>query len=168
MYRLKKQHAINELSLRTFSVTNETDGSGGEEGLVLMFSGLSFSSCSSSSGLLFWNSLGRLGYIVIALIELSRMKKIFFHLNMLLRSKMSFHQALDFIFELDETTVGCTRDIVRQRDCLDRLCEVPWIVPTFVVIEGEREILLDVVGTSGCHFEVFQSFPVERIEQGNE
>ncbi|GJY01181.1 hypothetical protein Tco_0359333 [Tanacetum coccineum] len=31
-----------------------------------------------------------------------------------------------------------------------------------------RETLLDVVGTSGCHFEVLQSFPVERIKQGNE
>ncbi|GKA15899.1 hypothetical protein Tco_0695646 [Tanacetum coccineum] len=32
----------------------------------------------------------------------------------------------------------------------------------------QKEILLDVVGTSGCHCGVLQSFPVERIEQGNE
>ncbi|GKF99099.1 hypothetical protein Tco_0297882, partial [Tanacetum coccineum] len=37
------------------------------------------------------------------------------------RSKMSLHQALNLIFKLDETTVGCTRDILRQRDCLDQL-----------------------------------------------
>nr|GEW73266.1 Gag-Pol polyprotein [Tanacetum cinerariifolium] len=51
---------------------------------------------------------------------------------------MSLHQALDLIFELDETTVGCTRDILRQRDCLDQLSEVPLVVPTFVVIKGEE------------------------------
>ncbi|GJV92769.1 hypothetical protein Tco_1540582 [Tanacetum coccineum] len=50
---------------------------------------------------------------------------------------MSFHQALDLILELDEATVGCTRDILRQTDCLDRLSEIPWVVLTFVVIEGE-------------------------------
>ncbi|GKB00628.1 hypothetical protein Tco_0828621 [Tanacetum coccineum] len=50
---------------------------------------------------------------------------------------MSFHQALDLILELDEAAVGCTRDILRQRDCLDQLSEIPWVVPTFVVIEGE-------------------------------
>ncbi|GKA86767.1 hypothetical protein Tco_0808478 [Tanacetum coccineum] len=33
---------------------------------------------------------------------------------------------------------------------------------------GQKEILLNVVETSGCHFRVLQSFPVERIEQGNE
>nr|GEW97763.1 ribonuclease H-like domain-containing protein [Tanacetum cinerariifolium] len=31
-----------------------------------------------------------------------------------LRSWMSFHQALDLIFELDEATVGCTRDILSR------------------------------------------------------
>ncbi|GJR34473.1 hypothetical protein Tco_1210157 [Tanacetum coccineum] len=31
---------------------------------------------------------------------------------------MSFHQALYLIFELDEAAVGCTRDILRQRDFL--------------------------------------------------
>ncbi|GJU13922.1 hypothetical protein Tco_1136318 [Tanacetum coccineum] len=51
------------------------------------------------------------------------------------RSKMSFHQALDLILELDEVAVGCTHDILRERDCLDQLSEIPWVVPTFVVIE---------------------------------
>ncbi|GKA60759.1 hypothetical protein Tco_0760166, partial [Tanacetum coccineum] len=51
----KPSDSKNELSLQTFSVTNELDGSGGKEWLVLMFSELSFSSCSSSSSLLFWN-----------------------------------------------------------------------------------------------------------------
>ncbi|GJY98907.1 hypothetical protein Tco_0516337 [Tanacetum coccineum] len=32
----------------------------------------------------------------------------------------------------------------------------------------QRETLLDIVGTSGCRYGVLQSFPVERIEQGNE
>ncbi|GJR89633.1 hypothetical protein Tco_0213644 [Tanacetum coccineum] len=32
----------------------------------------------------------------------------------------------------------------------------------------QKETLLDVVGTSGRHYGVLQSFPVERIEQGNE
>ncbi|GJS23897.1 hypothetical protein Tco_0452529 [Tanacetum coccineum] len=86
----------------------------------------------------------------------------------LLRSKMSFHQALDLILELDEATVRCTRDILRQRDFPDRLSEVPWVVPTFVVIEGEKETLLDVDGTSGCRYGVLRSFPMERIKQGNE
>ncbi|GJV59015.1 reverse transcriptase domain-containing protein [Tanacetum coccineum] len=63
---------------------------------------------------------------------------------------------------------GCTRDILRQRDFLDRLSEIPWVVLTFVVIEGEIEILLDVVGTSGYRCEVFRFFSVERIKQGNE
>ncbi|GKF76636.1 hypothetical protein Tco_0229106, partial [Tanacetum coccineum] len=61
----------------------------------------------------------------------------FVHLDKLLRSEMSFYQALDLIFELDETMVRCTHDILRQRDCLDRLSEVAWVIPTFVVIEGE-------------------------------
>nr|GEU83968.1 hypothetical protein [Tanacetum cinerariifolium] len=79
----------------------------------------------------------------------------------LFSSKISFHQALDLIFKLDEATVGCTQDILRQRDSLDQFSEVPWVVPIFVVIEGERETLLDVVRTSGCRYGVFQSFLVE-------
>nr|GEX29842.1 hypothetical protein [Tanacetum cinerariifolium] len=50
---------------------------------------------------------------------------------------MSFHQALDLILELDEVAIGCTQDILRQRDCLDRFSKILWVVPTFVVIEGE-------------------------------
>nr|GEU90006.1 hypothetical protein [Tanacetum cinerariifolium] len=60
----------NELSWRTFLVTNETDGSDGEEGLVLMFFELSVSFHSSSFGLLFSDLSGYLGHIVTALIEL--------------------------------------------------------------------------------------------------
>ncbi|GKG19462.1 hypothetical protein Tco_0376561, partial [Tanacetum coccineum] len=81
---------------------------------------------------------------------------------------MSFHQALDLIFKLDEAAVRCTRNILRQGDCLDWLSEIPKVVPTFVVIEGEIDILHDVVRTSGYHCEVLRSFLVERIEQGNE
>ncbi|GKC38881.1 hypothetical protein Tco_1051265 [Tanacetum coccineum] len=32
----------------------------------------------------------------------------------------------------------------------------------------QKETRLDVVGTSGCSYEVLHSFPVESIEQGNE
>nr|GEZ34281.1 hypothetical protein [Tanacetum cinerariifolium] len=53
---------------------------------------------------------------------------------------MSFHQALDLIFELDETTVRCTWDILRQRDCLDQLSKIPWVILTFVVIDGETKV----------------------------
>ncbi|GKE57712.1 hypothetical protein Tco_1496897 [Tanacetum coccineum] len=81
---------------------------------------------------------------------------------------MSFLQALNLILELDEAAVGCTKDILRQRDCRDWLSEIPWVVPTFVVIKGEIEILHDVVGTSGYRCEVLRSFPMEIIEQGNE
>ncbi|GJY54886.1 hypothetical protein Tco_0446550, partial [Tanacetum coccineum] len=45
-------------------------------------------------------------------------------------------------FELDDAAVGCTRDILRQRDCLDWLSKIPWVVPTSVVIEGERLSLM--------------------------
>nr|GEW82911.1 hypothetical protein [Tanacetum cinerariifolium] len=30
-------------------------------------------------------------------------------------------------FQAHETTIGCTQDILRQRDCLDRLSEIPWL-----------------------------------------
>ncbi|GKE11326.1 hypothetical protein Tco_1414877 [Tanacetum coccineum] len=66
----KPSDSKNELTWRTFPVMNETDGSGGEEGLVLMFSWLSVSSHSSSVGLLFWDSSGYLRHIVTTLIEL--------------------------------------------------------------------------------------------------
>ncbi|GJU46268.1 hypothetical protein Tco_1203534 [Tanacetum coccineum] len=59
------------------------------------------------------------------------------HLSRLHRSNVRFHQALDLMFELDEVAVRCTRDILRQRDFLDRIREIPWVVSTFVVIEGE-------------------------------
>nr|GEZ61882.1 hypothetical protein [Tanacetum cinerariifolium] len=62
----------------------------------------------------------------------------------LCRSKMSFHQALDLIFELDEAAIGCTRDILRQSNFLDRLREIHWVVPAFVVIEGERFSMLSL------------------------
>ncbi|GJS14868.1 hypothetical protein Tco_0409340 [Tanacetum coccineum] len=55
--------------MRTFSVMNETDGSGDAEGLVLVFFELSFSSSSLSVGSSSWESLCSLGWIVMALIE---------------------------------------------------------------------------------------------------
>nr|GEV21672.1 hypothetical protein [Tanacetum cinerariifolium] len=67
----------------------------------------------------------------------SGLKVYYLPIALLHRSKMSFHQALDLIFNLDEVAVRCTRDILRQRDCLDRLSEIPWVILTFVVIEGE-------------------------------
>nr|GFB65090.1 hypothetical protein [Tanacetum cinerariifolium] len=56
------------------------------------------------------------------------------------QSNVSFHQALNLIFELDEAAVRCTQDILRQRDCRYQLSEIPWVIPTFVVIEGEKEL----------------------------
>ncbi|GKC40130.1 hypothetical protein Tco_1052514 [Tanacetum coccineum] len=53
---------------------------------------------------------------------------------------MIFHQALDLIFKLDETTVGCTQDILRQRDRLNRFSKVSWVIPAFIVLEGEPKI----------------------------
>nr|GEZ84794.1 hypothetical protein [Tanacetum cinerariifolium] len=52
---------------------------------------------------------------------------------------MSLHQALDSIFKLDETTVGCIRDIIWQRNCLDRFSQVSWVIPSFVVIEDDHK-----------------------------
>nr|GEV05932.1 hypothetical protein [Tanacetum cinerariifolium] len=62
--------------------------------------------------------------------ELTKLKRWF-------GSNVSFHQVLDLIFKLNETTVECTQDILRQRDFLDRFCEVSWVIPTFVVMDGE-------------------------------
>nr|GEY29991.1 hypothetical protein [Tanacetum cinerariifolium] len=56
------------------------------------------------------------------------------------RSKMSFHQALDLILKLDKMTFGCNRYILRKRDFLERLSKIPWVVPTFVFIEGEAPL----------------------------
>nr|GEU53391.1 hypothetical protein [Tanacetum cinerariifolium] len=41
--------------------------------------------------------------------------------------EMRFHHMLELIFKLDETTVGCTRDIMRHRDSLNRFSEVSWL-----------------------------------------
>ncbi|GKE89484.1 hypothetical protein Tco_1566959 [Tanacetum coccineum] len=57
----KPSDSKKELSLRTFSVMSETDGSGDAEGLVLVFSGLSFSSSSLFAGSSSWESLCCLG-----------------------------------------------------------------------------------------------------------
>ncbi|GKB10540.1 hypothetical protein Tco_0844463, partial [Tanacetum coccineum] len=65
----KLSDSKNELSLRTFSVMNETDGSGDVEGLVLVFSGLSFSFSSLFVGSSSWESLCCLGWIMTALIK---------------------------------------------------------------------------------------------------
>ncbi|GKB41440.1 hypothetical protein Tco_0886382 [Tanacetum coccineum] len=85
----KPSDSKNELSLQTFSVTNELDGSGGKEWLVLMFSELSFSSCSSSSSLLFWNCgfglsiegllLGVTKIVLLRLLEQDKLIKAFWH-----------------------------------------------------------------------------------------
>ncbi|GJU13374.1 hypothetical protein Tco_1135770 [Tanacetum coccineum] len=82
---------------------------------------------------------------------------------------------------------GGTQDILRQCDCLDRLSEslgsfqLSWSYRTRSSNNTQDSltfrsrslppadwsmILHDVVGTSGYHFGVLRSFPVERIEQG--
>nr|GEU98999.1 reverse transcriptase domain-containing protein [Tanacetum cinerariifolium] len=151
----------NELSLRTFSVMNEIDGSGGTEGLTWIFSKFSFSSSSFSYALSLWDSPCCLGWIVMALSEpwiwVERCGSIVGALRTVVEgkvqdrtirlepvrlclSKVSFHQALDLIIKLDEAAIGCTRDILRQSDCLDQLSEIPGVVTTFVVIEGEKNL----------------------------
>nr|GEV17590.1 hypothetical protein [Tanacetum cinerariifolium] len=79
-------------------------------------------------------------------------------LHRLCWSKMSFHQALNLIFEFDETAVRCTRDILRQSDFLDWLSEIPWVMLTLVVIEGEsyadnlsNDILWEYVYPLSCY-----------------
>ncbi|GJU27875.1 hypothetical protein Tco_1166496 [Tanacetum coccineum] len=43
--------------------------------------------------------------------------------------------------------VRCSRNILRQCDCLDRLIEIPWVVLNFVLIEGE-DIVAEFCGPS--------------------
>ncbi|GJS09311.1 hypothetical protein Tco_0366107 [Tanacetum coccineum] len=59
------------------------------------------------------------------------------HLPSTFRSKMSFQQALDLIFKLDDITAGCTQDILRQRDRLDRFSEVPCVILALMVVKSE-------------------------------
>nr|GEY74619.1 hypothetical protein [Tanacetum cinerariifolium] len=87
---------------------------------------------------------------------------------------MSFHQALNLILELDEAAVRCTRDILRQRDCLDRLSEIPWLATGQLVnglsYDGIDMVIKDLdlepkIDAMMREFlEVLQSFPVERIK----
>ncbi|GKA43825.1 hypothetical protein Tco_0736549 [Tanacetum coccineum] len=45
---------------------------------------------------------------------------------------MSYHQALNLILKLNEAVVGCTREILRQRDCLDCLySKFLGVIPNF-------------------------------------
>nr|GEW37101.1 hypothetical protein [Tanacetum cinerariifolium] len=104
---------------------NEMDGSVDAKGLVLVFFGLSLSPFSLYVGSSSWESLCCLGWIVMTLIKPWIWVKHCGSSVGLRRSKMSFHQALNLILKLDEAAVGCTQDILRKRDCLDRLSEIP-------------------------------------------
>nr|GFA46825.1 hypothetical protein [Tanacetum cinerariifolium]GFA50032.1 hypothetical protein [Tanacetum cinerariifolium] len=75
-----------------------------------------------------------LDYDLITLIELTGWNEPW---GSSVGSKMSFHQALDLILKLDETMDECTWDILRKRDFFGWFREVSWVIPTFVVIEGE-------------------------------
>ncbi|GJR91907.1 hypothetical protein Tco_0215918 [Tanacetum coccineum] len=132
----KPNDSRNELSLQTLYMRNEINGSGGEDGVVLMFLGFPFSSRPYSSDPSSQDLFGCLGHIMMALIELWIRVEHWRSSIGLFRSKMSFHQALDLILKLNEMTVRCTRDMMRQRDCLDQFSKVPWVIPTFIVIEG--------------------------------
>ncbi|GKA04530.1 hypothetical protein Tco_0683650 [Tanacetum coccineum] len=73
-------------------------------------------------------------------------------LHRLHRSKMSFHQALNLFLELDEVTIRCTWDILRQRDCLDRLSEIPCLHRQIVngsSCDGCDKVIKNVVGGQG-------------------
>nr|GEU73324.1 hypothetical protein [Tanacetum cinerariifolium] len=113
--------------------------------LYAMALGLPFLSCSSSLfsfGLSSWESLCSLGCIVMVLIEPWIWVEHCGSSIGLCQREMSFHQALDLIFELDEAVVKCTRDILRQIDFLDRLSKLPWVVLTFIVIDGEIDMVI--------------------------
>ncbi|GKB66569.1 hypothetical protein Tco_0927981 [Tanacetum coccineum] len=84
-------------------------------------------SCTFTSDASFRGSFGWLGMdlmalldyghgLSIAVLQLGKNEQI--KLDRLCQSKMSFHQALNLIFELDDAAVGCTQDILRQSDCL--------------------------------------------------
>nr|GEZ04654.1 hypothetical protein [Tanacetum cinerariifolium] len=65
--------------------------------------------------------------------------------------EMSFYHTLDLISELDETTVGCSRDSIRHRDSLEWFSEVYWFFLTFFVIEGEVEFRrISLTGFRSC------------------
>nr|GEV96148.1 hypothetical protein [Tanacetum cinerariifolium] len=99
---------------------NEIDGLDAEGGVVLMFAGLLFSSLPFSFDMSSRDLFGCLGYIMMALIKLWIQVERW---GSSVRSKMSFHQALDLFFKLNETMAGCTRDILRQRIALIRLAK---------------------------------------------
>nr|GEX08942.1 hypothetical protein [Tanacetum cinerariifolium] len=98
------------------------------------------------------------------------------------RRNVSFHQALDLIYELDEAAVGCTRDISRQRDFLDQIRFFGVSVTKLAtgrLINGSSCDGIDMVikdldlepkiyAIMRDFLEVLQSFLVEKIEQGNE
>nr|GEW79757.1 hypothetical protein [Tanacetum cinerariifolium] len=84
-----------------------------------------------------WEMFACVEHVLIALIEVEGCDEHWGSIVGLSQSKMIFHQALDLILKLNEAAVRCTRDFLRQRDYLYRLSEIPWVVPTFVVIKGE-------------------------------
>nr|GEU42507.1 reverse transcriptase domain-containing protein [Tanacetum cinerariifolium] len=57
----------------------------------------------------------------------------FVHLDGFGLGEMSSYHTLDLIFELDETTVRWTRDIMRHRDSLDRFSEISWLATGHLV-----------------------------------
>nr|GEW45730.1 hypothetical protein [Tanacetum cinerariifolium] len=70
----------------------------------------------------------------------------------------------DFL-KLDETMDECTRDILRKRDFFDRFREVSWVIPTFVVIEGEN---LDLEPKIDAMMRDFLESPSRRKELSKE
>nr|GFB54808.1 hypothetical protein [Tanacetum cinerariifolium] len=142
---------------------NATDGSGYAKGLVLVFSGLSFSSFTLFVGSSLWESLCCLGWIVMVLIEpsiwvdhygssvgieplgvtkmvLLGLKSVPLTSRFVASEQDELPSNFELILELDEVAVGCTRDILGKRDFLNRLSAIPWVVLTFVVIEGEPKV----------------------------
>ncbi|GJZ58300.1 hypothetical protein Tco_0613794 [Tanacetum coccineum] len=67
----------------------------------------------------------------------SHMKKRFCLLERVDDEQDELPSSVGLDFELDETTIGCTRNILGQRYYLDRFSEVSWVVPTFVLMEGD-------------------------------
>ncbi|GJX14981.1 hypothetical protein Tco_0206739 [Tanacetum coccineum] len=120
---------------------------------------------------LVWEMFASVEHVLMALIEVDGYDEHWGSIVRLCWSKVSFHQALDLILELDEAAVGCTQDILRQRFfgvpvtklTIDRLVNSSSCDGIDMVIKDG----LGAKGTSGYRCRVLWSFPVEIIEQGN-
>ncbi|GJS57644.1 hypothetical protein Tco_0652428 [Tanacetum coccineum] len=97
--------SMSELNLRTFSIMNEIDGSGVTEIILLGFEGKPLTSCFiGTRGSIVNKVLFRVFHAILNVMGTTSdftWGSDFIHLGRLCQSKMSFHQELNLIFELD-------------------------------------------------------------------